>query len=263
MRAIEALRLTLSLDLTPVEKLTLMAVIHSVSWDTWKGQASIMQLAGMSGTSEKGVRRALEVLTDLKLIGRERSVSRYGEVSATISVNVELLKPSESEAEKHNEIAVGHVDRTLGHVDRTLGHVDRTLGHVDRSDGHVDRTPGHVVHREGQHDQAYILSSSVLISAPSVDNSVERPVETSVDGSAADAAREPEPEAEVAPSWRTLPPKTNGWLFSQAYFNIVKNDLGHDHNGIAAITNAIAAARVLPDRVDVQAFLASHPHLTH
>ena len=254
MRAIEALRLTLSLDLTPVEKLTLMAVIHSVSWDTWKGQASIMQLAGMSGASEKGVRRALEVLTDLKLIGRERSVSRYGEVSATISVNVELLKPSESEAEKHNEIAVGHVDRTLGHV-------DRTLGHVDRSDGHVDRTPGHVVHREGQHDQAYILSSPVLESVLPVLPPVDQPVHISVFQASppSETPREPrEPEPEPERTWRTLPPKTNAWVLSQQYFAILRG-LGHEPD--LQLQNALASERVYPEMDDVHSFLIAHAHL--
>ena len=239
MRAIELLRVVLGADLTPTEKLTLMAIIHSASWDTWEGQASIKQLAAMSKVSEKSVKRALETLTDAGLISRSRSVSKYGEVSATNKVN----------CEKINDFAVGHDDPTLGHDDPTLGHSDQTLGHS--------------VHEIGQDDPAYILSSSVLISAPSVDNSVERSVETSVDGSAEDAARELEPKATPTPGWRTLPPRSNGWLHSQAYFHIVKNDLGHDHNGITTITNAIAAAKVYPDRVDIQAFLAQHPHLIH
>ena len=232
MRAIELLRVVLGADLTPTEKLTLMAIIHSATWDTWEGQASIKQLAAMSRVSEKSVKRALETLTDTGLITRERSVSKYGEVSATNKVN----------CEKINNFAVGHGDPTLGHGDPTLGHS---------------------VHKSGQDDPAYILSSSVLISAPSVDIPVERPVETSVDGSAADAARELEPEVAPTPGWRTLPPRSNGWLHSQAYFHIVKNSLGHDHNGITTITNAIAAAKVYPDLVDIQAFLASNPHLIH
>ena len=246
MRAIELLRVVLGADLTPTEKLTLMAIIHSATWDTWEGQASIKQLAAMSRVSEKSVKRALETLTDTGLITRERSVSKYGEVSATNKVN----------CEKINNFAVGHGDPTLGHGDPTLGHS------VHKS-GQDDPTLGHSVHKSGQDDPAYILSSSVLISAPSVDIPVERPVETSVDGSAADAARELEPEAVPTPSWRTLPPRSNGWLHSQAYFHIVKNSLGHDHNGITTITNAIAAAKVYPDLVDIQAFLASNPHLIH
>ena len=227
MRAIEALRLTLSLDLTPVEKLTLMAVIHSVSWDTWKGQASIMQLAGMSGASEKGVRRALEVLTDLKLIGRERRVSRYGEVSATISVNVELLKQSESEAEKHNEIAVGH----------------------------VDQTPGHVVRREGQHDQAYILSSPVLDSVLPVDQSVHISVsQASPPSETPRETREPGLER----TWRTLPPKTNAWAWSKQYFALLKG-LGHEPD--LQLQNSLASERVYPEMDDVHSFLIAHAHL--
>jgi len=248
MRAIEALRLTLSLDLTPVEKLTLMAVIHSVSWDTWKGQASIMQLASMSGASEKGVRRALEVLTDLKLIGRERRVSRYGEVSATISVNVELLKQFESEAEKHNEIAVGHVDHTLGHVDHTPGHVDRTPGHVDQ-------TPGHVVRREGQHDQAYILSSPVLDSVLPVPPPVHISVfQASPPSETPRETREPEPER----TWRTLPPKANAWVLSKQYFAILRG-LGHEPD--LQLQNALASERVYPEMDDVHSFLIAHAHL--
>ena len=246
MRAIELLRVVLGADLTPTEKLTLMAIIHSATWDTWEGQASIKQLAAMSRVSEKSVKRALETLTDTGLITRERSVSKYGEVSATNKVN----------CEKINDFAVGHGDPTLGHG-------DPTLGHSVHKRGQDDPTLGHSVHKSGQDDPAYILSSSVLISAPSVDIPVERPVETSVDGSAADAARELEPEVAPTPGWRTLPPRSNGWLHSQAYFHIVTHDLGHDHNGITTITNAIAAAKVYPDRVDIQAFLASNPHLIH
>jgi hypothetical protein len=105
-----------------------------------------------------------------------------------------------------------------------------------------------------------------VLSVSSVEKSVlsvETPVDGSVDGSADDAAREIEPEVAPTPSWRTLPPKSNGWLHSHAYFHIVKNSLGHDHNGITTITNAIAAAKVYPDLVDIQAFLASNPHLIH
>ena len=239
MRAIELLRVVLGADLTPTEKLTLMAIIHSASWETWEGQASIKQLAAMCKVSEKSVKRALETLTDLELISRSRSVSKYGEVSATNKVN----------CEKINDFAVGHDDPTLGHDDHTLGHGDPTLGHS--------------VHESGQDDPAYILSSSVLISVPSVDSSVDQSVDRSVDGSADDAAREAEPDVAPTPAWRTLPAKSNGWLFSRAYYNIVKDDLGHDHNGITTITNAIAAAKVYPDRVDIQAFLAQHPHLIH
>ena len=253
MRAIELLRVVLGADLSPTEKLTLMAIIHSASWETWEGQASIKQLAAMSKVSEKSVKRALETLTDLELISRSRSVSKYGEVSATNKVN----------CEKINDFAVGHDDPTLGHSDPTLGHDDPTLGHSVHESGQDDPTLGHSVHESGQDDPAYILSSSVLISVPSVDSSVVQSVDSSVDGSVDDAAREPEPDAAPTPAWRTLPERSNGWLFSRAYFNIVKNDLGHDHNGITTITNAIAAAKVYPDRVDIQAFLAQHPHLIH
>ena len=260
MRAIELLRVVLGADLTPTEKLTLMAIIHSASWETWEGQASIKQLAAMSKVSEKSVKRALETLTDLELISRSRSVSKYGEVSATNKVNCEKINDF---AVGHDDPTLGHSDPTLGHDDHTLGHGDPTLGHSVHESGQGDPTLGHSVHESGQDDPAYILSSSVLISAPSVDNSVERSVDRSVDSSADDAAREPEPAPAPTPGWRTLPARSNGWLHSQAYFHIVKNDLGHDHNGITTITNAIAAAKVYPDRVDIQAFLAQHPHLIH
>ena len=271
MRAIELLRVVLGADLTPTEKLTLMAIIHSASWETWEGQASIKQLAAMSKVSEKSVKRALETLTDLELISRSRSVSKYGEVSATNKVNCEKINDF---AVGHDDPTLGHDDPTLGHDDPTLGHDDPTLGHGDPTLGHSvhesgqdDPTLGHSVHESGQDDPAYILSSSVLISVPSVDSSVDQSVDRSVDGSADDAAREAareaEPDVAPTPAWRTLPAKSNGWLFSRAYYNIVKDDLGHDHNGITTITNAIAAAKVYPDRVDIQAFLAQHPHLTH
>lgn len=245
MRAIELLRIVLGADLTPTEKLTLMAIIHSATWETWEGQASIKQLAAMSRVSEKSVKRALETLTDTGLISRSRSVSKYGEVSATNKVN----------CEKISDFAVGHDDPTLGHDDPTLGHVDPPLGHSVHKIGQDDPPLGHSVHKSGQDDPAYILSSSVLISAPSVDISVERPVDRSAD----DAARDDDAAPGLARPWRTLPPKTNAWLLSKQYYNLLRG-LGH-HTGLLQLQNALAAEKVYPELDDVHSFLASHPHL--
>jgi hypothetical protein len=104
MRAIELLRVVLGADLTPTEKLTLMAIIHSASWDTWEGQASIKQLAAMSRVSEKSVKRALETLTDTGLISasalsrsmgrsapRTRSIAKRSMISRLVMVTQPLV----------------------------------------------------------------------------------------------------------------------------------------------------------------------------
>ena len=251
MRAIELLRVVLGADLDLSERFVLMGIIHSVSWETWSGAVSIKQIAITSNISPATVKRCLASLIKKGLIERERSQTRFGEVSGLIRVH----------AEKINDFAVAQSEPTLAHAEPTLAQPDTSMAHAEPTLAQSDTSMA-----QSDTSMAHAEPPISVLSVSSVEKSVlsvETPVDGSVDGSADDAAREIEPEVAPTPSWRTLPPKSNGWLHSHAYFHIVKNSLGHDHNGITTITNAIAAAKVYPDLVDIQAFLASNPHLIH
>ena len=165
MRAIEVLRIVLGLDLSPADKLTLMAIIHSINWETWRGQVSIKQLSGMSKVSTASTKRALASLTEKQLIDRERHTTRYGEASAVTIVNVENI----------NDFAVAHGEPTLAHGDTSMGHGEPPLSVL-----------------------------SVPSSVSSVDQSVDRPVESSVvlDQPPSET---PRAETAEAPRWRTIP----------------------------------------------------------
>jgi len=165
MRAIEALRVVLGLDLSPADKLTLMAIIHSIDWETWRGQVSIKQLSGMSKVSTASTKRALASLTEKQLIGRERHTTRYGEASAVTIVNVENL----------NDFAVAHDEPTLAHGDTSMAHGEPPLSVLP-------------------------VVSSVSPVHQSVDKPVERPVVMTPPPS-----ETPRAETAAAPRWRTIP----------------------------------------------------------
>jgi predicted transcriptional regulator len=258
MRAIELLRVVLGADLDMSDRVVLSGIIHSISWDTWSGPVSIKQIAVVARLSPATVKRSLASLIKKGLIERERSQTRFGEVSGLIKVHVEKI----------NDFAVAQPEPTLAQHEPTLAQPEPPLAQIDTSMAQPEPPLAQSDTSMAQSDTSMAQSEPPIsvLSVLSVEKSVlsvDQSVDRSVDGSVDDAAREPEPDAAPTPAWRTLPERSNGWLFSRAYFNIVKNDLGHDHNGITTITNAIAAAKVYPDRVDIQAFLAQHPHLIH
>ena len=221
-----------------VEQRVLTGLIYLMDWESWSGTASIRQMAFKSGKSIATVKKVRRSLQDKGVITIERSSNRFGEESARISINVEKI----------NDLAVATLEPTLAPSEPTLAPLEPTLAPNDTSMAPNDTSE-------------YLLEPPLSVSPVVPVSLSETSVDKSVDGSVLKASREPEPAP--TPAWRTLPPRSNGWLHSQAYFHIVKNDLGHDHNGITTITNAIAAAKVYPDRVDIQAFLAQHPHLIH
>ena len=165
MRAIEVLRVVLGLDLSPADKLTLMAIIHSINWETWRGQVSIKQLSGMSRVSSASTKRALASLTEKQLISRERHTTRYGEASAVTIVNIENI----------NDFAVAHSEPTLAHGDTSMAHSEPPLS---------------------------VLSVSPSVSP--VDQSVDQSVESSV-VLAQPPSETPRAETAEAPRWRTIP----------------------------------------------------------
>ena len=227
-----------------VEQRVLTGLIYLMDWESWSGTASIRQMAFKSGKSIATVKKVRRSLQDKGVITIERSSNRFGEESARIWINVEKI----------NDLAVATSEPTLAPSEPTLALSEPTLAPNDTSMAPNDTS-------EYLSEPPLSVSSVLPVSIPAP--SVVQSVDSSVDSSVDDAAREPEPDAAPTPAWRTLPERSNGWLFSRAYYNIVKYGLGHDHNGITTITNAIAAAKVYPDRVDIQAFLAQHPHLIH
>ena len=128
MRAIELLRVVLGADLDLSERFVLMGIIHSVSWETWSGAVSIKQIAITSNISPATVKRCLASLIKKGLIERERSQTRFGEVSGLIRVH----------AEKINDFAVAQSEPTLAQSEPTLAHAEPTLAQPDTSMAHAE-----------------------------------------------------------------------------------------------------------------------------
>ena len=226
MRAIEVLRIVLGLDLSPADKLTLMAIIHSINWETWRGQVSIKQLSGMSKVSTASTKRALASLTEKQLIDRERHTTRYGEASAVTIVNVENI----------NDFAVAHGEPTLAHSEPTLAHGDTSM----------------------DHGEPPLSVLSVPSSVSSVDQSVDRPVESSV---VLDQPPSETPRAETAeaPRWRTIP-RQQRFAHQALYFSILEG-LGYDDFKLRmSLRNILQDNLIYPDQVDIQAFLTHYEH---
>ena len=232
MRAIEVLRVVLGLDLSPADKLTLMAIIHSINWETWRGQVSIKQLSGMSKVSTASTKRALASLTEKKLIDRERHTTRYGEASAVTVVNVENL----------NDFAVAHGEPTLAHGEPPLAHGEPTLAHGDTSMAHGE-PPLSVL--------------SVPPSVSSVDQSVDRPVESPV-VLEQPPSETPRAETAAAPRWRTIP-QAQRYSHQVIYYKLL-DGLGYAPKQILHLRNVLQDALIYPDQQDIQAFLLTYEH---
>ena len=232
MRAIEALRVVLGLDLSPADKLTLMAIIHSIDWETWRGQVSIKQLSGMSKVSTASTKRALASLTEKKLIDRERHTTRYGEASAVTVVNVENL----------NDFAVAHGEPALAHGEPPLAHGEPPLAHGDTSMAHGE-PPLSVL--------------SVPPSVSSVDQSVDRPVESPV-VLEQPPSETPRAETAAAPRWRTIP-QAQRYSHQVIYYKLL-DGLGYAPKQILKLRNVLQDALIYPDQQDIQAFLLTYEH---
>ena len=246
MRAIEALRVVLSLDLSPADKLTLMAIIHSIDWETWRGQVSIKQLSGMSKVSTASTKRALASLTEKKLIDRERHTTRYGEASAVTVVNVENL----------NDFAVAHGEPTLAHGEPTLAHGEPTLAHGDTSMAHGEPTLAHG-DTSMAHGEPPLSVLSVPPSVSSVDQSVDRPVESPV-VLEQPPSETPRAETAAAPRWRTIP-QAQRYSHQVIYYKLL-DGLGYAPKQILKLRNVLQDALIYPDQQDIQAFLLTYEH---
>ena len=239
MRAIEALRVVLGLDLSPADKLTLMAIIHSIDWETWRGQVSIKQLSGMSKVSTASTKRALASLTEKQLIGRERHTTRYGEASAVTIVNVENL----------NDFAVAHDEPTLAHSEPTLAHGDTSMAHSEPTLAHGDTSMAH--------DEPPLSVLSVVSSVSSVDQSVHLSVEMPV-VMTPPPSETPRAETAAAPRWRTIP-QAQRYSHQVIYYKLL-DGLGYAPKQILHLRNVLQDALIYPDQQDIQAFLLTYEH---
>ena len=246
MRAIEVLRIVLGLDLSPADKLTLMAIIHSINWETWRGQVSIKQLSGMSKVSTASTKRALASLTEKQLIDRERHTTRYGEASAVTIVNVENI----------NDFAVAHSEPTLAHSEPTLAHSEPTLAHGDTSMDHGEPTLAHG-DTSMAHSEPPLSVLSVSPSVSPVDQSVDQSVESSV-VLAQPPSETPRAETAGAPQWRTIP-RQQRFAHQQTYFSILAG-LGYETKKVINLRNVLQDNLIFPDMIDIQAFLTHYEH---
>lgn len=59
-----------STDFTPATKLTLLAILLKVDWNTWRGPCTITELETLAGLSRRAVQTAVKSLTDAGLVSR-------------------------------------------------------------------------------------------------------------------------------------------------------------------------------------------------
>jgi DNA-binding transcriptional ArsR family regulator len=59
-----------STDFTPATKLTLLAILLKVDWNTWRGPCTITELESLAGLSRRAVQTAIKSLTDAGLVAR-------------------------------------------------------------------------------------------------------------------------------------------------------------------------------------------------
>ena len=59
-----------STDFTPATKLTLLAILLKVDWNTWRGPCTITELETLAGLSRRAVQTAVKCLTDAGLMAR-------------------------------------------------------------------------------------------------------------------------------------------------------------------------------------------------
>jgi hypothetical protein len=108
------------------------------------------------------------------------------------------------------------------------------------------------------HSEPPLSVLSVPSSVSSVDQSVDRPVESSV---VLDQPPSETPRAETAeaPRWRTIP-RQQRFAHQALYFSIL-DALGYDDFKLRMnLRNILQDNLIYPDQVDIQAFLTHYEH---
>jgi len=247
MRAIELLRVVLGADLDMSERFVLMGIVYSISWESWSGPVSIKQIAGTANISTATVKRCLASLIKKGIVERQRSQSRFGEVTGLIKLNIEKI----------NSLAVAQSEPTLAQSEPPLAQPDTSKYQPEPPLAQKETSRYQVEPSRYQVEPpiSVLPVSSVDHSVSSVPLPVQQSVfQASPPSETPRETREPEPERK----WRTLPPKTNAWALSKQYYALLKG-LGHEPD--LQLQNALALERVYPEMDDVHSFLIAHSHL--
>ena len=252
----------MSLDLGLAERVVLYHICRLLTWSTWSGIASIKRIAHRAKVSDKTVQRCIASLIKEKLLTRQRRYSQYGEVASMLIVNAEAIMErfrlqkanavqDFDEDENLNDFADGQSDPTPSQPDPT----PRTECPIQKDN--LTPPPDRMSFSRGQ-SVPPVSVLSVPSSVSSVDQSVDRPVESSV---VLDQPPSETPRAETAeaPRWRTIP-RQQRFAHQALYFSILEG-LGYDDFKLRmSLRNILQDNLIYPDRVDIQAFLTHHEH---
>ena len=252
----------MSLDLGLAERVVLYHICRLLTWSTWSGIASIKRIAHRAKVSDKTVQRCIASLIKEKLLTRQRRHSQYGEVASMMIINAEAIMErfqlQEASAvqdfdqdENLNDFADGQSDPTPSQPDPT----PRTECPIQKDN--LTPPPDRMSFSRGQ-SVPPVSVLSVPSSVSSVDQSVDRPVESSV---VLDQPPSETPRAETAeaPRWRTIP-RQQRFAHQALYFSILEG-LGYDDFKLRmSLRNILQDNLIYPDQVDIQAFLTHYEH---
>ena len=265
----------MSLDLGLAERVVLYHICRLLTWSTWSGIASIKRIAHRAKVSDKTVQRCIASLIKEKLLTRQRRHSQYGEVASMMIVNAEAIMErfqlQEANAvqdfdqdENLNDFADGQSDPTPSQSDPTPSQSDPTPSQPDptpRTECPIQKDnltppPDRMSFSRGQ-SVPPVSVLSVPSSVSSVDQSVDRPVESSV-VLEQPTSETPRAETAEAPRWRTIP-RQQRFAHQALYFSILEG-LGYDFDETVHLRAVLQNNLIFPDQVDIQAFLTHYEH---
>ena len=251
----------MSLKIAPGERVVLYHICRLLTWGTWSGIASIKRIADRASVCEKTVQRSIASLIKEKLLTRQRRYSQYGEVASMLIVNAEAIMErfrlqkanavqDFDEDENLNDFADGQSDPTPSQPDPT----PRTECPIQKDN--LTPPPDRMSFSRGQ-SVPPVSVLSVPSSVSSVDQSVDRPVESSV-VLEQPPSETPRTETAEAPRWRTIP-RQQRFAHQALYFSILEN-LGYDFDEKVHLRAVLQNNLIFPDQVDIQAFLTHYEH---
>ena len=251
----------MSLKIAPGERVVLYHICRLLTWGTWSGIASIKRIADRASVCEKTVQRSIASLIKEKLLTRQRRYSQYGEVASMLIVNAEAIMErfrlqkanavqDFDEDENLNDFADGQSDPTPSQPDPT----PRTECPIQKDN--LTPPPDRMSFSRGQ-SVPPVSVLSVPSSVSSVDQSVDRPVESSV-VLEQPPSETPRVETAEAPRWRTIP-RQQRFAHQALYFSILEG-LGYDFDETVHLRVVLQNNLIFPDQVDIQAFLTHYEH---
>lgn len=159
--------------------------------------------------------------------------------------------------ENLNDFADGQSDPTPSQPDSTPSQPDPTprTGCPIQKDN-LTPPPDRMSFSRGQ-SVPPVSVLSVPSSVSSVDQSVDRPVESSV-VLEQPPSETPRAETAEAPRWRTIP-RQQRFAHQALYFSILEG-LGYDFDETVHLRGVLQNNLIFPDQVDIQAFLTHYEH---